>query len=160
MLRPLGSSTGIGLKKIDQQSELDNLAASINQQPMNVCEFVQYKSSDGYYRKYRVFVINGQILPAHCIASQHWNIHSSSRYQIMQDNELLQQEQLFFKQKESVLSPEHIGIIKRKEFTIQRLPDSLYSALSINSDQAPDGPASISPSIKMQSKRLLTVAMV
>ena len=112
LIRPLGSSTGIGLEKIMQQVEFDNLHLKIIDQTMNICAFVDYRSPDSYYRKYRVFVINGKILPAHAIASPHWNIHSSSRYEIMKDNDLLQQQEMkFLADISSVLTPQHLAAI-------------------------------------------------
>ncbi|NRA61230.1 MAG: hypothetical protein HRU25_10060 [Psychrobium sp.] len=112
LIRPLGSSTGIGLVKITQQAEFDDLHSKIIGKTMNICSFVDFRCPDSYYRKYRVFVINGQIFPAHAIASPHWNIHSSSRYEIMKDNDVLQQQEMkFLTDISSVLTTEHLKAI-------------------------------------------------
>ncbi|OIQ48037.1 MAG: hypothetical protein BM565_03475 [Gammaproteobacteria bacterium MedPE] len=114
LARPLGSSTGIGLVKLEDKESLDQYLSQSNGEILNICPFIDFKSSDGLYRKYRVFVIDGEIYPEHCVAHNHWNVHSSSRMTLMKDNEQLrQQERLFVDDISTVLSPAHQATIKQ-----------------------------------------------
>lgn len=112
LLRPLGSSTGIGLEKIDRAEKFTALFQSLTGQNINICPFIDFKSADGHYRKYRVFVIGGDILPEHCVVSNHWNVHSSSRLTLMLESEIYRaEEQSFVEDIRSVLQPYHIEAI-------------------------------------------------
>lgn len=112
LLRPLGSSTGIGLEKIDQVEKSTDLFRSLAGKTINVCPFIDFKSADGHYRKYRVFVIGGDILPEHCVVSDHWNVHSSSRLTLMLESETYRAEEIaFVKDITSVLQTRHIEAI-------------------------------------------------
>ncbi len=42
-------------------------------------EFFDYRSDDGFYRKYRCILMGDQVVPRHIISSLDWNIHSDSR---------------------------------------------------------------------------------
>lgn len=113
LARPLGSSTGIGLVKLEDRESLDHYLKQSRGEILNICPFIDFKSKDGLYRKYRVFVIDGEIYPEHCVAHNHWNVHSSSRMTLMQNNQRLrQEEQAFVDDLSTVLSPAHQAIIK------------------------------------------------
>ena len=114
LVRPLGSSTGIGLVKLEDKESLDQYLSQSSGEVLNICPFIDFQSRDGLYRKYRVFVIDGEIYPEHCVAHDHWNVHSSSRLTLMQDNEeLRQQEQAFVNDLSTVLSPANQATIKQ-----------------------------------------------
>jgi hypothetical protein len=42
-------------------------------------EYHDYRSPDGYYRKYRCALVGDRVVPRHIISSRDWNIHSGSR---------------------------------------------------------------------------------
>ncbi len=42
-------------------------------------EYVDYRSNDGIYRKYRVFIIGSELILRHMIPSEQWNIHARDR---------------------------------------------------------------------------------
>jgi len=112
LLRPLGSSTGIGLEKIVNDKQFTQYLANAKNNLINVCPFIDFKSDDGLYRKYRVFVINGKIYPEHCVAHNHWNVHSSSRLTLMTNNtKLREEEQQFVDDIYNVLTKEQCATI-------------------------------------------------
>jgi len=114
LLRPLGSSTGVGLEKIEHIAESSGILGGLIDTALNICPFIDFKSADGHYRKYRVFVINGEIFPEHCVVSDHWNVHSSSRFQLMQYSQQFRaEEQDFVLDIKQVLKPQHISAIKK-----------------------------------------------
>ena len=49
-----------------------------DQRPFYLTEFADYRSSDGLYRKYRLVVVNGQLLFRHFLVSENWMVHASS----------------------------------------------------------------------------------
>lgn len=52
-----------------------------------IVEFVDYKSEDGLYRKYRVAVIDGKLYPRSLMISDYWNVHGESRARVMDKDE-------------------------------------------------------------------------
>jgi hypothetical protein len=40
-----------------------------------VIEFIDYRSDDGFFRKYRVIFIDGEILPYHLAIHNDWKVH-------------------------------------------------------------------------------------
>jgi len=49
----------------------------------HLTEFVDFKSEDGLYRKYRVFVFGGRPVFRHMIISDGWNVHAADRERFM-----------------------------------------------------------------------------
>jgi glutathione synthase/RimK-type ligase-like ATP-grasp enzyme len=75
IVRPVGSHAGSGLEKIDA---LDDLAAYLERMPQAefyVARFVDYRNTDGLYRKYRIMLIDGRPFICHMAVSSHWMIH-------------------------------------------------------------------------------------
>jgi hypothetical protein len=46
-------------------------------------EFADYRSADGFYRKYRICVIGRSIILRHMIVSDGWNVHGRDRRRLM-----------------------------------------------------------------------------
>ncbi|ADV46587.1 ATP-grasp domain-containing protein [Nitratifractor salsuginis] len=75
LFRPVGGQEGRALIRIDSAEESGKLEAyALDGREFYLSEFVDFRSSDGYYRKYRFFIIAGKILPGHVIYSKHWKI--------------------------------------------------------------------------------------
>ncbi len=73
--RPIGSHAGQGLTKIDTPA---GIAAYLRQQPeieFYVARFIDYRSADGMFRKYRIALIEGRPFACHMGVSEHWMIH-------------------------------------------------------------------------------------
>jgi glutathione synthase/RimK-type ligase-like ATP-grasp enzyme len=47
-------------------------------------EFVDYRSNDGIFRKYRVFVIGQELIFRHIAFADHWNVHAGDRERFIQ----------------------------------------------------------------------------
>ncbi len=97
LIRPAGQHGGAGLLRVDSESDLGQLERfAFDGRGYYLTEFVDFRSPDGLYRKYRLIMLDGRVYPRHLIASDHWNIHSRSRSTVMQNNlELIAQEQAF-----------------------------------------------------------------
>jgi hypothetical protein len=75
LIRPLGSHAGAGLKKIEGRAALDSYLLFSFATSYFVTEFVDYRSADGLYRKYRVAFIDRQAHLCHMASSQNWMVH-------------------------------------------------------------------------------------
>ncbi len=75
IVRPIGSHAGEGLERIDDARALADYAARMPQGTYYVSTFIDYRSADGYYRKYRVILIDGRPYPFHLAVSPNWMVH-------------------------------------------------------------------------------------
>jgi len=77
LLRPAGTHGSRGLEKVDSASQLR--AVGIIPSDVLVSDFVDFRSDDGLYRKYRMIWIDGRIFRRHIIAGLDWNVTGMSR---------------------------------------------------------------------------------
>jgi tetratricopeptide (TPR) repeat protein len=75
VVRPVGSHAGHGLERIGSLSELDAYLQNVSVERYYVNPFIDYRSSDGYFRKYRVMFVDGEPYPCHLAISPRWMIH-------------------------------------------------------------------------------------
>ena len=73
--RPVNSHAGIGLSKIEHCNEAIDYLESQKADEFFIAPFIDYRSLDGMYRKYRVVMIEGKPFAAHMAISQHWMVH-------------------------------------------------------------------------------------
>lgn len=75
ILRPVDSHAGQGLVKIDGPAEVAAYLEARTEHAFFLSPFVDYRSADGLYRKYRIVLIDGQAYAGHLAISEHWMIH-------------------------------------------------------------------------------------
>lgn len=75
IVRPIDSHAGKGLVKADTPQDLEQYLASQPEPEFYVTPFVDYRSADGLFRKYRVVLIDGLPYASHMALSDHWMIH-------------------------------------------------------------------------------------
>jgi tetratricopeptide (TPR) repeat protein len=91
IVRPVGSHAGHGLARISNDEDLQAYLASSQASAFFVSPFVDYKSDDGCFRKYRFVFVDGEPFPVHEAISQKWMIHyynaQMAEHQWMRDEE-------------------------------------------------------------------------
>ncbi|MEJ0067727.1 MAG: hypothetical protein WDO24_02160 [Pseudomonadota bacterium] len=75
VIRPLESHAGVDLERIETPAALDDYLARVTPAEYYVAPFVDYRSADGHYRKYRVMFVDGVPYPCHLAISRRWMIH-------------------------------------------------------------------------------------
>jgi len=75
IIRPVDSHAGRGLAKIERISDLNDYLSKVQDSKFFISPFIDYRSSDGLYRKYRVVLISGIPYACHMGISQNWMIH-------------------------------------------------------------------------------------
>lgn len=75
--RPVGSHGGHGLERIDDGAQraayVAGLAAGV--ESLYVAPYADYRSADGYFRKYRIVFVGGEPFPFHLAISPNWMVH-------------------------------------------------------------------------------------
>jgi tetratricopeptide (TPR) repeat protein len=75
LARPIDTHAGRGLERLDAASALQRYLDSHRDDRFDVTPFVEYRSADGYYRKYRVILVDGNPYPYHLAISPEWMVH-------------------------------------------------------------------------------------
>lgn len=75
LLRPAGTHAGEGLTLVRGRAALDQAIRDLRVERYNRTRFVDYRSKDGLYRKYRVALVAGRPLLCHMAISDHWMVH-------------------------------------------------------------------------------------
>jgi hypothetical protein len=75
LVRPIDTHRGDGLERVDDRAQLAAYLDRVEAQRYDLTPFVDYRSCDGYYRKYRVVVVDGVPYPYHLALSTEWLVH-------------------------------------------------------------------------------------
>lgn len=95
IIREAGTHTGQTVRLVHDAGEaLRHVRPS---QVYYLTEFFDYKSEDGLYRKYRVFVVGSSIILRHMLVSPKWSVHAETRDSFMlQRPDLIAEETALF----------------------------------------------------------------
>ena len=104
LVREAGRHGGAGVVLVEEGGPGDDVERfAFGERDLYATEFVDFRSPDGIYRKYRILVVGGVPLPRHMIASTRWNVHARDRALLMDTAPELQEEE---KQFLAAFSPE------------------------------------------------------
>ncbi|GAA4011815.1 RimK family alpha-L-glutamate ligase [Actimicrobium antarcticum] len=75
IVRPTGSHAGQNLDKLSSPAEVASYLDKVDAARFYLSRFVDYRSADGQFRKYRIIIIDGIPFICHYAISSHWMIH-------------------------------------------------------------------------------------
>ena len=75
IIRPVDSHAGRDLSKLDSAEDLVDYLKNTSDMDFYVSYFVDFRSEEGNYKKYRVVLIDGTPFLCHMAISDHWMIH-------------------------------------------------------------------------------------
>jgi hypothetical protein len=73
--RPIGSHAGDGLSKLDDAVAMADYLRGRPETEFYISPFIDYRSADGLFRKYRIALIDGRPYACHMAVSHHWMVH-------------------------------------------------------------------------------------
>ncbi|MGA7712770.1 MAG: tetratricopeptide repeat protein [Rhizomicrobium sp.] len=76
IVRPAGTHGGVGMSRVDSEAELP--AAMPASDVVYASQFIDYRSGDGLYRKYRVIFVDRRPYPYHLAIRPEWLVHYKS----------------------------------------------------------------------------------
>lgn len=94
VVRPVGSQAGRDLARITDARELEQYLAGVPAETFYVMPFVDFRKPDGYYRKYRIIIVDGVPYPYHLAISPNWMIHYYNAP--MRETAWMREEEAFF----------------------------------------------------------------
>ena len=93
LVRPADTHGGRGLERVENATVLAWYAAKYSADAYDVTPFVEYRSADSFYRKYRIMFVAGEPYPYHLAIDSSWMIHyhssSMALFEWMRDEERL-----------------------------------------------------------------------
>jgi glutathione synthase/RimK-type ligase-like ATP-grasp enzyme len=75
IVRPVDSHAGKGLERLDDASAVAPYLQSMGQGEFYISRYVDYRGTDGQFRKYRIVLIEGRPYLCHLAISSNWMIH-------------------------------------------------------------------------------------
>jgi len=75
IMRPLDSHAGQGLECLQNQRDLSNYLNEHIVDEYYLSNYIDYRSTDGQFRKYRVVFVEGKAFLCHMAISSHWMVH-------------------------------------------------------------------------------------
>ena len=75
VIRPVGSQAGKDLERVRDAAELNEYLARVAGGEFFVMPFVDFSKDDGYFRKYRIIIVDGEPIAYHLAISPRWMIH-------------------------------------------------------------------------------------
>jgi tetratricopeptide (TPR) repeat protein len=75
LARPVGTHGGDDFDKIDNPAELAAYLAQPADTDRYFIEYADYRSADGFFRKYRFIFVDDQVLPYHLAIGNEWKVH-------------------------------------------------------------------------------------
>lgn len=75
LLRSPGFHTGQNFVRLDSTADLHAALRTLPGERLTLIEPLDARGSDGAWRKYRVMLVGGAILPLHLAVSPHWKVH-------------------------------------------------------------------------------------
>jgi hypothetical protein len=75
LARPVGTHGGDDFDKLDGADELAAYLAKPADTDRYFIEYADYRSADGFFRKYRFIFVDDQVLPYHLAIADDWKVH-------------------------------------------------------------------------------------
>ena len=111
LVRPAGTHGGDDFEKIEEETALAATLAQPAGCDRYFIEYIDYRSPDGYFRKYRFIFVDGEILPYHLAIADVWKVHHDSTD--MADCPWMQrEEEAFLNDPASVFGPSHDRLLR------------------------------------------------
>jgi tetratricopeptide (TPR) repeat protein len=108
LLRMAGAHGGETFEKIDGPEDITNFLDARDAGSFYVTRYVDYRSADGFFRKYRFVLTDRDIVPYHLAIGEGWKVHHYTT-SMHQHAWMQEEEKLFLENPGSVFSPEHFA---------------------------------------------------
>lgn len=105
LVRPAGSHGGTDLTRIESGADLARYLDTMPAEMHYLTSFWDYRSADGYYRKYRLIFVDGEVFPYHLAIAKNWLVHYW-RADMLQQPWMRQEEEAFLADYHSVFASE------------------------------------------------------
>ena len=78
IIRHAGTHGGEKMEVVSGPDEMRDFAQQAGDHPLYLTDFVDYRSADGFFRKYRLIFVGAEIFPYHLAIGDSWKVHHIS----------------------------------------------------------------------------------
>jgi tetratricopeptide (TPR) repeat protein len=110
LVRLAGRHGGDDFERIETEDALQRLVAKDSNADYFLLDYIDYRSDDGYFRKYRFFVLGEAILPYHLAIGADWKVHHFST-DMANQAWMRREEAAFLQAPEAVFTPRHFAAL-------------------------------------------------
>ncbi|RXH20029.1 tetratricopeptide repeat protein [Bradyrhizobium guangzhouense] len=111
LARPAGMHGGDLFEKLEDVAALISFLATHAEHDRYVIDYIDYRSADGYFRKYRFLFVGEEILPYHLAIGEDWKLHRDATE--MGSHAWMQaEEEHFLHAPGQVFSPRHFAALR------------------------------------------------
>lgn len=75
LLRPVGAHGGDDLERVDEAGQIASFLTRVPSNSYYLTAFHDYRSADGYWRKYRLVFVDRVVFPYHLTIGHDWKLH-------------------------------------------------------------------------------------
>jgi tetratricopeptide (TPR) repeat protein len=111
LARPAGTHGGDDFEKIEDPVELAAFLARHPDTDHYLIEYVDYRSADGHFRKYRFIFVEDQVLPYHLAIGNEWKVHHVST-DMANQTWMQEEEEAFLQDPARVFNAEHYEALR------------------------------------------------
>jgi tetratricopeptide (TPR) repeat protein len=111
LARPAGTHGGDDFEKIEDPAELTAFLAQHPDTDHYLIEYIDYRSADGHFRKYRFIFVDGQVLPYHLAIGNDWKVHHTST-DMVHHQWMQQEEETFLSDPTTVFNAGHYQVLQ------------------------------------------------
>lgn len=105
IVRVAGTHGGEEMELVTCLQEVEAFALSRDASEFYISDFIDYRSADGYFRKYRFIFVGDDILPYHLAIDDKWKVHHASTD--MGTHLWMQEEEKIFLERPEIVFPPH-----------------------------------------------------
>jgi biotin carboxylase len=114
IIRPIGGHGGIGMSLINSPNELSEYQVS-DAEAFYCINYHDYKSDDGYFRKYRMLFIDRKLYQYHLAISKNWLVHYFSADMLAEPFKRIEEQRFLENPKKVLGSKVHDALLKIAE---------------------------------------------
>jgi hypothetical protein len=111
LLRSAGYQGGEFFERVNDRDELERIAADLPGERLLAIEPLDARGADGFYRKYRVLAIGGELYPLHLARSTKWKVHYFSADQT-RTAEAIQEEKAFLADMRAAIGTRTVHVLE------------------------------------------------
>lgn len=117
LLRPAGTHGGEDFELVTDPAQIAPLVAASKHQDFYVSRFADYRSRDGFFRKYRLIFVDGEVFPYHLAIADDWKVHYY-RTEMVRREWMRREEARFLNDPAAVFEPAQLDALRAIQSTI------------------------------------------
>ena len=111
LARVAGNHGGDDFEKLDDLNAIAEFVSKRLEADYYLTEYVDYRSADGFFRKYRLISIDGELLPYHLAIHDDWKVHHF-RTDMANQSWMRQEEETFLKAPHLIFDEPHQAALR------------------------------------------------